>query len=296
MTVAATSVPTPPGIRPLREKEFAAFQAFIYKEAGIFLSKVKQALLVGRLSRRVRELGLDSFAAYYDRVMDPRYPEERVELINSICTHETHFFREPRQFEYLETVVLPQWRAQAEAGTRPRRVRAWSAGCSSGEEPFSIAMSLLASCPPSAGWSLEVVATDVSTRVLDRARAAIWPLERAKHLPDAYLKRFMLRGHGEQQDKMKAGPEIRAAVRFEHLNLNSPSYELAGSFDLIFCRNVLIYFDTDSKERVIRQLLNRLTPDGLLFLGHAETLSGFQDERGGTPRAVMPTIYTRAHR
>lgn len=286
------------GIRPLREREFAAFQALIYQEAGIYLSKVKQALLVGRLSRRVRELGLDSFAAYYDRVMDPRFPEERVELINSICTHETHFFREPRQFEYLENVALPRWRAQAEAGQRAKQVRAWSAGCSSGEEPFSIAMSLLAACPPSAGWAVEVVATDVSTRVLDRARTAIWPLDRSRHIPDAYLKRFMLRGQGEgeQQNKMKAGPELRDIVRFEHLNLNSAAYDLAGRFDLVFCRNVLIYFDTDSKERVIRQLLNRMTPDGLLFLGHAETLSGFQDERLGPPRAVMPTIYSRAAR
>jgi chemotaxis protein methyltransferase CheR len=290
----ASAIPTPVGIRPLREQEFAAFQAFIYKEAGIYLSKVKQALLVGRLSRRVRELGLDSFSAYFERVTDPRYPEERVELINCICTHETHFFREPRQFDYLETVVLPKWRAQAEAGERARRVRAWSAGCSSGEEPFSIAMSLLAACPASAGWSAKVVATDVSTRVLDRARAAVWPLERAKHISEPYLKRFMLRGTAEHHEKMKAGPELRAAVRFEHLNLNSPSYDLGGSFDLIFCRNVLIYFDTDSKERVIRQLLSRLAPDGLLFLGHAETLSGFQDER--PPRAVMPTIYSRGER
>jgi len=273
----ASAIPTPVGIRPLREQEFAAFQAFIYKEAGIYLSKVKQALLVGRLSRRVRELGLDSFSAYFERVTDPRYPDERVELINCICTHETHFFREPRQFDYLETVVLPRWRAQAEAGERPRRVRAWSAGCSSGEEPFSIAMSLLAACPPSG-----------------RARAALWPLERARHISDAYLKRFMLRGTEEHHEKMKAGPELRAAVTFQHLNLNDATYELGGSFDLIFCRNVLIYFDTDSKERVIRQLLNRLTPEGLLFLGHAETLSGFQDEC--QPRAVMPTIYSRGAR
>jgi len=288
------AVPTPPGIKPLREREFAAFQALIYKEAGIYLSKVKQALLVGRLSRRVRELGLESFSAYYERVVDPLYPEERIELINSICTHETQFFREPRQFEYLENVVLPKWRAQAESGARVRRVRAWSAGCSSGEEPFSIAMSLLAACPPSAGWTVEVVATDVSTRVLERARNAVWPLDRARHIPDAYLKRFMLRGHGEQENKMKAGPELRAVVQVTHLNLNSESYDLAGTFDLIFCRNVLIYFDAGSKERVIRHLLNRLSPDGLLFLGHAETLSGFQDER--PPRAVMPTIYSRGER
>ena len=295
MTVS-NSIPTPVGIRPLRDREFTAFQELIYQEAGIYLSKVKQALLVGRLSRRVRELGLDSFAAYYERVVDPRYPEERVELINCICTHETHFFREPRQFEYLENVALPKWRAQAEAGGRARRVRAWSAGCSSGEEPFSIAMSLLAACPSKAGWTVEVVATDVSTRVLERARAATWPLDRSKHIPDAYLKRFMLRGHGEHEKKMKAGPELRDAVRFEHLNLNDGSYQLAGAFDLVFCRNVLIYFDANSKERVIRNLLDRLSPDGLLFLGHAETLSGFQPEQGGAPRAVMPTIYSRGAR
>lgn len=287
-----TAVPTPAGIKPLREREFAAFQAFIYKEAGIYLSKVKQALLVGRLSRRMRELGLDSFAAYYERVIDPRYPDERVELINAICTHETHFFREPRQFDYLDNVVLPKWRAQAEAGERPRRVRAWSAGCSSGEEPFSIAMSLLAGCPASGGWSVEVVATDVSTRVLDRARAATWPLERARHIPDAYLKRFMLRGQGDHSHQMKAGPELRSVVTFAHLNLNSDVYELPNTFDLVFCRNVLIYFDAQSKERVMRHLLSRLSPDGLLFLGHAETLSGVQTSPA--PRAVMPTIYTLA--
>ena len=284
------AIPTPAGIQPLREREFAVFQAFIYKEAGIYLSNVKQALLVGRLSRRVRELGLNSFAAYYERVIDPRYPDERVELINAICTHETNFFREPRQFEYLENVVLPRWRAQADAGERPKRIRAWSAGCSSGEEPFSIAMSLLAACPSSAGWTVEVLGTDVSTRVLDRARAAVWPVERSKHIPADYLKRFMLRGRGEQSHRMKAGPELRAVVSFEHLNLHSDAYRLPNTFDLVFCRNVLIYFDAESKERVIRQLLTRMAPEALLFLGHAETLSGVQCSPA--PRAVMPTIYS----
>lgn len=286
------AIPTPVGIHPLREREFAAFQALIYKEAGIYLSNVKQALLVGRLSRRIRELGLNSFAAYFERVTDPRYPEERVELINSICTHETQFFREPRQFQYLESVVLPRWRALAEAGQRPKRVRAWSAGCSSGEEPFSIAMSLLAACPSTAGWTVEVLATDISTRVLDRARAGVFPLERSKNIPTDYLKRFMLRGQGGHSNQMKAGAELRAVVSFEHLNLHSDLYQLPNTFDLVFCRNVLIYFDAQSKERVIRRLLDRLSPDGLMFLGHAETLSGVQCSP--TPRAVMPTIYSLA--
>ena len=287
-----------PGIRPLTDREFTAFQALIYQDAGIYLSDVKKALLVGRLSRRIRELGLDSFGAYYDHVVDPRNPTERVELINAICTHETHFFREPRQFEYLEQVILPRWRAAAETGQRPKRVRAWSAGCSSGEEPFSIAMSLLSLCPPSQGWTVEVLATDVSTRVLERARAAVWPIARSAQIPPAYLKRFMLRGKGEHFEEMKAGPEIRAAVRFSQLNLNTGPYSIAGDFDLIFCRNVLIYFNAASKERAVRQLLARLVPDGYLFLGHAETLNGLVEQPvpSAAPRAAIPTVYTRSPR
>ena len=253
---------------------------------------MKKALLVGRLSRRVRELGLESFEAYYRHVVDGAHPAERVELINNICTHETQFFREPRQFEFLEQTVAPRWRAEAEAGTRPKHIRAWSAACSSGEEPVSLAMSLLNHFPARAGWTVEVLATDISTRVLDRARAAIWPIEKAGQIPPGYLKRFMLRGTGEQQNKMKAGPEIRATVRFQQLNLHDETYALGDAFDLIFCRNVLIYFNAASKEHVVTRLLARLAPDGLLFLGHAESLTGMRDQ----PRAVIPTVYSRAPR
>lgn len=281
-----------PGIRPLSDREFRLFQAFIYETAGIYLSEVKKALLVGRLSRRIRELGLGSFEAYYQYMTDGRHPAERVELINNICTHETHFFREPRQFEYLEQTLAPRWRAAADAGERPRRVRAWSAGCSSGEEPYSLAMSLLTHFPASAGWTVEILATDVSTRVLERARAALWPLEKAREIPSSYLKRFMLQGRGEHQGRMKAGPEVRAAVRFDALNLNAESYAVGGTFDLIFCRNVLIYFNASSKEHVVHRLLAALEPGGFLFLGHAETLNGVPNQ----PQTVVPNIYTRAAR
>ncbi|HMJ58899.1 MAG TPA: protein-glutamate O-methyltransferase CheR, partial [Gemmatimonadales bacterium] len=273
------------GIRPLTDREFKLFQSLIHKEAGIYLSEVKKALLVGRLSRRIRELGLDSFEAYYRHVVEGQNPTERVELINNICTHETQFFREPRQFEFLEQTLAPQWRAEAEAGTRPKQIRAWSAACSSGEEPVSMAMSLLYHFPASAGWSVEVLATDISTRVLDKARAATWPIERAGQIPPAYLKRFMLRGTGEQQTKMRAGPEIRSVVRFQQLNLQADSYAVGDGFDLIFCRNVLIYFNAASKEHVVSRLLGRLGESGLLFLGHAESLTGMRDQ----PRAVIPT-------
>jgi len=280
------------GIRPLTDREFKLFQSLIHREAGIYLSEVKKALLVGRLSRRIRELGLDSFEAYYRHVVDGPNPAERVELINNICTHETQFFREPRQFEFLEQTLAPRWRAEAEAGTRPKQIRAWSAACSSGEEPVSMAMSLLYHFPASAGWTVDVLATDISTRVLDKARAATWPVERAGQIPPTYLKRFMLRGTGEHQKRMKAGPEIRSVVRFQQLNLQADSYAVGDGFDLIFCRNVLIYFNAASKEHVVTRLLGRLAPDGLLFLGHAESLTGMQDQ----PRAIIPTVYSRIPR
>ena len=280
------------GIRPLTDREFKLFQSLIHKEAGIYLSEVKKALLVGRLSRRIRELGLDSFEAYYRHVVDGPNPAERVELINNICTHETQFFREPRQFEYLEQTVAPRLRAEAEAGTRPKQIRAWSAACSSGEEPVSMAMSLLYHFPASAGWTVEVLATDISTRVLDKARAATWSIERAAQIPPAYLKRFMLRGTGEHQNRMKAGPEIRSVVRFQQLNLQADSYAVGDGFDMIFCRNVLIYFNAATKEHVVTRLLGRLAEDGLLFLGHAESLTGMRD----APRAVVPTVYSRIPR
>lgn len=276
-------------IKPLTAREFALFQGLIHREAGIHLSEVKQALLVGRLSRRLRELGLSSFGAYYAYATDPRNAGEQVELINRICTHETHFFREPRQFEFLEQTVIPGWHAAAQAGRRAKSVRVWSAGCSSGEEPYSLAMSLLSHCPPDAGWEVEILATDISTHVLERARAATWPIAKADEVPTAYLKRYMLRGRGEHQGQMKAGPEVRAVVAFRQVNLNAERIPVTGPFDLILCRNVLIYFDAAGRERIARRLLSLLTPEGLLFLGHAESLNGLSDR----PRNVIPTVYTR---
>ena len=288
-TAFATGPWTGYGLRPLTLREFRQFQALIYEEAGIYLSDVKQALLVGRLSRHIHDLGLQSFGEYYRRIVDDGDSAERVELINSICTHETRFFREPRQFEFLEQTLAPRWRDEAEAGERPKHIRAWSAGCSSGEEAYSLAMSLLTYFPAQSGWAVDVLGTDVSTRVLERARSGVWPIEKATEIPVGYRRRFMLRGTGERHRDMKAGTELRATVRFLPDNLN---VETAApvAYDLIFCRNVLIYFNAASKERVVRRLLAALAPQGLLFLGHAESLTGLQDP----PHAVIPTVYRRA--
>nr|WP_153868621.1 MULTISPECIES: protein-glutamate O-methyltransferase CheR [Myxococcaceae] len=278
---------------PLSDPGFARFQHLVREAAGISLTDAKRSLLVGRLTRRVRELGLESFDAYYARV--EQSPEERVHMLDCVSTNETHFFREPQHFQYLCERVLPAWRAQAAAGTRSRTVRAWSAACSTGEEPFSLAMLLMEHLPAEEGWKVEVLATDLSTRVLRAAEAATWPLARARDIPEAYLKRYMLEGTGPQAGRMRACTALRERIRWARLNLVEQPWPQAlfdVPFDLVFCRNVLMYFDPDCKARVVRRLLERLAPDGLFFVGHAESLLGLGAGIGVAPRA--PTIYGRA--
>jgi chemotaxis protein methyltransferase CheR len=272
----------------ITEREFQYFQELIYRTAGIWLSAVKTPLLVGRLSKRLRQLGLDSFREYYRVVSEDQ--EELTRMLDAVSTNETRFFREPMQFEFLENRILPQRIADAASGKRSRTVRVLSAGCSTGQEPYSLAMTLLHHLPPAAGWTIEIVATDLSTRVLEIARSGIWELSRASEIPGHYLKAFMLRGYGEQEGKMKAGPEIRLPVRFLQMNLNAPPYPVSGKFDLIWCRNVLIYFDLATKTRVVHRLLEHLAPEGHLFVGHAESLHTLT----GVLRTVVPTIYTHA--
>jgi chemotaxis protein methyltransferase CheR len=271
----------------LSRQEFGDLQRLIYGEAGIYLSEAKQALMAGRLGRRVRALGLPSYADYCQ--LARRDAQERQRLLEAICTHETRFFREPRQFELLEKVIVPEWRRLAAGGQRSRHVRVWSAACSSGEEPFSLAMVLLDHLPAAHGWAVEVLATDLSTRVLAQAREARWPVARAAEIPATYLRRYMLRGTRSQEGFMRAGPALRDAVRFASLNLHDDTYGV-GRFDLVLCRNVLIYFDRAAKAHVLTRLASHLEPGGHLFLGHAETLSA--SDAG--LRLVAPTVYRRA--
>jgi chemotaxis protein methyltransferase CheR len=275
-------------LRPPTPAEFTRLQQLVHRESGIFISDVKRALLVGRLSRRLRELGLESFGAYLGVVEGD--DAERVAMLDCLCTNETHFFREPRQFDYLQHWVIPRWVAAAEAGERSRRIHVWSAACSTGEEPYSLAMALLSAFPFGSGWEIQLLATDHSTRALARARAAVWPIAKCCEIPDVYLRRFMLRGGGPQEGLMKAALDLRSSIRFQRLNLNDESYAAPADFDLIFCRNVLIYFRATPKLRVVERLLRHLAPSGQLFLGHAESLTGITDR----VRAVGPNVYMRA--
>ena len=269
---------------------FTKFQELIYQEAGIWLAPHKHALLTGRLARRLRLLGLGNMREYYLLVTQPDQQHERAMMLDCITTNETHFFREPRHFDYLEQRVFPKWKQEAVDGTRPRSLRVWSAGCSSGQEPYSLAMLLLQHFPAEKGWEIEILGTDVSTRVLEKARAATYPIEKSKEIPSEYLRAYMLKGKGDHKGEMKVSPELHRVVRFARVNLHADSYPILGVFDLIFCRNVLIYFDQDSKVKVIGGILRHLSPSGLLFVGHSEHLGAIAP--GLIP--VAPTIHAFA--
>ncbi len=269
----------------LHDRDFGKFQDLIYQVSGILLATHKRSLLVGRLARRLRQLGLRSFREYYGLVVDRE--DELRSMLDLITTNETRFFREPKHFDLLIERLLPEWYADAARGVRPKRLRIWSAGCATGEEPYSIAMILRHWFPPSTEWSLEVFATDLSSRALGRARDGIYPLEHANDIPIPFRNRFLLRGVGQESGRIKIAAEVSSLVHFQRLNLNDSSYPFIGRFDAIFCRNVLIYFGANAKVRVVDQLLDQLVPGGHFFIGHAETLNGI------TARAsrVIPTVY-----
>ncbi|MBN1962416.1 MAG: protein-glutamate O-methyltransferase CheR [Deltaproteobacteria bacterium] len=271
----------------LIESEFKLFQRLVYREAGIFLGDAKRALVAGRLSSRVKELGLPNFSAYH-RLVTKGNTDELATMLDCICTNETHFFREAHHFEFLANTWLPA-RIKAALYGGSRKIHIWSAGCSTGEEPYSIAMVLLDKLCGQGYWDIEILATDLSRRALNQARLGIWNIDRASEINEYYLKKYMLRGVNLKSKWMKASNALRKIIRFERMNLNDTIYEYIDTFDLIFCRNVLIYFDNTSRNAVIERLLSYLAHAGYLFLGHAETINGLNSQL----YAVAHSVYTR---
>jgi chemotaxis protein methyltransferase CheR len=269
---------------------FESFQQLIYGESGIWLGNSKKALLCGRLARRLRAVQIATLAEYLRFVTDPEQYLERLLMIDAITTNETHFFREPKHFEFLAREIVPRWRRRAEQQLRSKTIRLWSAGCSSGEEPYSLAMLLANDLPASEGWDVQILATDISTHMLAKAREGIYSMARSRDIPDPLLHQFMLKGIAAQEGRMKVSREIQQMVQFGRINLSQGPYPIGVPFDLILCRNVLIYFDNNSKRQAVNNLAKCLSPDGLLLIGHAENLSGL------TPsvRSLAPTIYCKA--
>jgi len=271
------------------DREFALFRELIAAQAGITLNEHKRHLLRARLGRRLRDLGLNSFSAYYDYLLqhDPS-GAEMIRFVNALTTNKTDFFREPHHFQYLQEPWASARRALA-ARTGDRKVRFWSAACSSGEEPYTLAMALSESLRTEPGWDVRILASDLDTDVLARAQAGIFPLERTGPIPPPLLSRYFLRGVGTQAGLVKVRRELRELVTFRRLNFNDESWPIRSQFDGIFCRNVLIYFNREMQRRILQRLLGFLKPDGVLFLGHSESIFGLVEGL----QHLGNTIYTR---
>ncbi|WP_246194681.1 CheR family methyltransferase [Allochromatium palmeri] len=266
-----------PDVVPLKDREFERFRHFIHERAGINLAPHKQQMVSARLQRRLRHLGLRSFDAYLERVFEPDQDHERQHLVDLLTTNETYFYREPAHFEYLREHVLPAYRGLG--------LQVWSAACSTGEEVYTLAM-VLADALGQGDW--HILGTDISRRVLDQARQGLYPLERARHLPRAWLERYCLKGVRAQAGNLLIEPKLKSRVKLEQHNLLQPRRD-GERFDIVFLRNVLIYFDPPTKQRVIDRLFESLRPGGLLFISHVESLQGIK-----TPLVMIrPSIFQR---
>ncbi|MFZ2407829.1 MAG: protein-glutamate O-methyltransferase CheR [Methylobacter sp.] len=260
----------------LREKEFAQFRDLIYRIAGISMSPAKKPLVTSRLAKRLHHYGLASYGEYFQMITAADGQKELQVAVDLLTTNETHFFREPKHFDFLQQRILPERKPG-----KPLRI--WSAACSSGEEPYSIAM-LLDDVLGNAPW--EIVASDLSTQVLEKARSGLYPMMRATEIPSRYLSSYCLKGTGSQEGTLLIEHKLRERVQFIHYNLTEVPPKL-GEFDVIFLRNVMIYFDQETKRRVVKRLLSMLRSGGHFLVGHSETLNGVNEELW----LVQPAVY-----
>ena len=262
----------------ISDQEFSQFQRFIFDAAGITLSASKKALVSGRLAKRLSRWNLDSYGAYFELLKSPQAGDEVQMAVDLLTTNETYFFREPKHFDFLRTQALA-------AAQRAQPFRVWSAASSTGEEAYSIAM-VLADCMGSTPW--EIVGSDISSRVLQDASTGHYSMQRTRNIPASYLRRFCLRGNGPQEGTLLIERSLRSKVRFVQVNLNTPLPEV-GKFDLIFLRNVMIYFNDDTKRQVVGRVLSALKSGGHFFVGHSESLNGISQE----VRPLAPSIYQK---
>jgi chemotaxis protein methyltransferase CheR len=263
----------------LSNESFDAVTEMFHRVSGIRLTPAKRSLVEGRLLKLARERGLSDINDYVRILLDEGDSDEQTRAVDKLTTNETYFFREPQHFQHLEAWLRGD-------GRRHQPLKIWSAASSSGEEAYSLAM-LLSDVGEGGAW--EIVGTDLSTSVLEQARRAVYPLSRATNLPPAYLKRWCLRGRGSNEGMFQIGRELRGRVHFSQVNLMRPLPDL-GPFDIIFLRNVLIYFDNAGKADIVKRVLTRLAPHGRLYTGHAESIANL-----GLPvRSIAPAVYVHA--
>ncbi len=274
------------GTAELSRKNFARFAEFITSELGIKMPESKLTMVQSRLLRRVRELQLNSVEQYSQYFFTSSNAEEREHFINAITTNKTDFFREAEHFDFLTRVALPS--LGRTAGYRPgSRLRVWSAGCSSGEEPYTLAMVLNEYALAQPGFDFAILGTDISTRVLNLAREGIYQESQTVPVPPELRRKYLWQGRDKSQRLVRVVPELRRKVTFHRLNFMDENYGIRDMFDLVFFRNVLIYFDKPTQEAVINKICRNLVPGGYFFAGHSESLAGLDTDLSCLQTAVF---------
>ena len=276
---ASGLLPQEPGA--LTDRTFEKIRKLIYEKAGIDLRQGKQTLVAARLGKKLRESGLKDYDAYLDSVLADKTGESMIALIDALTTNYTSFLREPQHFQFLRDEILP---AVAHRG----KFDIWCAAASTGEEPYSLAFTMLDVLGPTAAAQVRILATDISTRALATATQGIYPADRLAGAPREWLSRYMSPGQGKFQGFYQARSAVRRMIHFRRLNLIEP-FTHSGTFPLISCRNVMIYFDKATQQDLVNRMTNHLEPAGHLFIGHAESLSGIHHSL----RFIAPAIYQR---
>lgn len=266
---------SPDFLMSISDREFNQLREFIYSHTGISLSDHKRMLLCSRLSKRLRYFGFKKYKEYFNYLTEQDSSgEELVEMINAMTTNKTDFFRETHHFQFIKDKVIPAVKQRAK-NTGSRHLRFWSAGSSTGEEAYTLAMTLLDCFPELYNWNMKILATDIDTRVLEKAAAGIYSLEQSKKVPFIYWDRFFKKMPDSQQVVVKS--ELKAMIHFLWLNLLTNPWPMHGLFDVIFCRNVIIYFNSETQHQLIDRMAQILKPGGYLMLGHSESLHGIHD-------------------
>lgn len=251
----------------MTQADFDFIQSLAYEKTGIVLPERKKHMVYSRLSRRLRHLNFGNFSQYCSHIQNT--PDEMINFVNALTTNLTAFFREEHHFKYLESKVIPEWKKN-----KNRRLRVWSSACSTGEEPYSIAM-ILEQHFSGIEWDLKVLATDLDTNVLSKASIGSYASDSVTNLPGRYADRYVCQTDNGQKIQMRSS--IQKMIHFKQLNLLG-EWPMKGPFDVIFCRNVLIYFDNETKKKIIARFRKLLSPQGYLFIGHSETLTHISED------------------
>jgi chemotaxis protein methyltransferase CheR len=270
----------------MSEKDFKRFSEFIYEEVGIKLPPTKKVMIEARLQKRLRALGIPTLREYVDFLFSPQGMEEELfQLIDVVTTNTTDFFREPQHFELLNERFLPDWYDRNNAH---RCMRFWSAGCSFGMEPYTLGIVLSQFAERAAGFNFSILATDISTQALRAAANGVYAEERIDLVPGALKKKYFLRSKDRSKALVRVSPDVRRHVRFERLNFME-EFSFRAPFDVVFCRNVVIYFDKPTQQRLFTKLCRALGKGGLLFIGHSESLASMD-----LPiKQIVPTVYEK---